>query len=89
MRAGRFLSMSVLGLAINVGAASWVAIFAEPVRWLARLWPSVAALAGACVDWLLILRGYKYLVFSTGSKIARTGFRSNALDKRNDPFAAA
>ena len=39
MRIGRFLSVSVLGLAINVGTASWVAVFTEPVRWLARWWP--------------------------------------------------
>ena len=52
IRAERFLSVSVLGLTINVGIASCVAIFAEPVRWLARLWPSIAALAGTVCDWL-------------------------------------
>lgn len=50
MRIGRFLSVSVLGLAINVGTASWVAVFTEPVRWLARWWPSVPALAGCRVQ---------------------------------------
>jgi len=63
MRIGRFLSVSVLGLAIDVGTASWVAVFTEPVRWLARWWPSVAALAGAACRLALNFGGYKYLVF--------------------------
>ena len=32
MRVGRFLSVSVLGLAINVATASWVALVPGPVR---------------------------------------------------------
>ena len=64
MRVGRFLSVSVLGLAINVGTASWVAALAEPVRWLARWWPSVAALVGAACGLMFNFAGYKYLVFS-------------------------
>lgn len=86
MRAGRFLSVSILGLAINVGAASWVAIFAEPLKWLARLWPSVAALAGTVCGLAFDFAGYKHLVFSPGPKIARTGFRSDTLNQRSEPF---
>jgi putative flippase GtrA len=63
MRMGRFLSVSVLSLAINVGTASWIAVFTEPVRWLVRWWPSVAALAGAACGLVFNFAGYKYLVF--------------------------
>lgn len=66
MRVGRFISVSVLGLVINVGIASWVASFAGPVRWLARWWPSVAALAGAACGLAFNFAGYKYLVFYLG-----------------------
>jgi putative flippase GtrA len=87
MRAGRFLSVSFLGLAINVGTASWVAIFAEPVRWLARLWPSIAALAGTVCGLAFNFAGYKYLVFSPGPQTAATGLCSDAFDERSDRFA--
>lgn len=63
MRVGRFISVSVLGLAINVGIASWVAGFAGPVKGLASWWPSVAALAGAGCALAFNFAGYKYLVF--------------------------
>jgi len=63
MRVGRFISVSVLGLAINVGIASWVASFSGPVRWLAMWWPSVAALAGAACGLGFNFAGYKYFVF--------------------------
>ena len=78
MRIGRFISVSVLGLAINVGAASWVAVFTEPVRWLARWWPSVAALVGAACGLTFNFAGYKYLVFFIRPR-ARIGLCSDAL----------
>jgi putative flippase GtrA len=59
MRVGRFVSISVLGLTLNVGVASWVASFAGPVRWLAIWWPSVAALAGAACGLGFNFAGYK------------------------------
>ncbi len=67
-RAGRFLSVSVVGLAINVGTASGVVMFVGPVRWLATWWPSVAALAGATCGLAFNFAGYKYLVFLPGSR---------------------
>jgi putative flippase GtrA len=67
-RIGRFLSVSVVGLAINVGTASGVVMFVGPVRWLARWWPSVAALAGAACGMAFNFAGYKYLVFLPVSK---------------------
>jgi putative flippase GtrA len=67
-RVGRFLSVSIVGLAINVGTASGVVMFVGPVRWLARWWPSVAALAGATCGLAFNFAGYKYLVFLPGSK---------------------
>jgi putative flippase GtrA len=66
MGVGRFISVSVLGLAINVGIASSVASFAGPVLWLAMWWPSVAALAGAACGLGFNFAGYKYLVFYLG-----------------------
>ena len=83
MRIGRFLSVSVLGLAINVGAASWVAVFTEPFGWLARWWPSVAALAGAACGLAFNFAGYKYLVFFT-RRTARIGLCSDAFDESGD-----
>jgi putative flippase GtrA len=62
-RLGRFSVVSILGLAINVGSASWVATSAEPVGAFARLWPSVAALAGAACGLAFNFVGYRYLVF--------------------------
>jgi putative flippase GtrA len=67
-RVGRFLSVSVVGLAINVGTASGVVMFVGPVRWLATWWPSVAALAGAACGLAFNFAGYKYLVFFPGSR---------------------
>jgi putative flippase GtrA len=64
MRVGRFISVSVLGLVINVGIASWVASFAGPVRLLARWWPSVAALAGAACGLAFNFAGYKSSSFT-------------------------
>lgn len=78
MRMGRFLSVSVLSLAINVGTASWIAVFTEPVRWLVRWWPSVAALVGAACGLTFNFAGYKYLVFFTRPR-ARIGLCSDAL----------
>lgn len=83
LRLGRFLSISVLGLAINVGAASWVAVFTEPVRWLARWWPSVAALVGAACGLALNFAGYKYLVFFTRPR-APSGLCSDAFAESGD-----
>ena len=85
MRMGRFLSVSVLSLAINVGTASWIAVFTEPVRWLVRWWPSVAALAGAACGLALNFAGYKYLVFSPHSR-AGTGAGSDVLHECGDPL---
>lgn len=88
MQMGRFLSVSILGLAINVGTASWVAVFAEPVRWLARWWPSIAALAGAACGLAINFAGYKYLVFSPRPR-ARTGFCSDPLNQCSYPSVPA
>jgi putative flippase GtrA len=68
-QAGRFLSISLLGLATNVGIASWVASFSRlaPIaghRELVASWPSVAALAGSSCSLAFNFAGYKYLVFS-------------------------
>jgi putative flippase GtrA len=62
-RVGRFLPVSALALAINVGTASWVATLSEPLGWLVKWWPSVAALAGAACGLAFNFCGYKYLVF--------------------------
>jgi len=64
-----FLSISLLGLATNVGIASWVASFSklasiQGVMLLTVLWPSVAALAGSSCGLAFNFLGYKYLVFS-------------------------
>lgn len=83
MRIGRFLSVSVLALAINVGTASWVAVFTEPVRRLARWWPSVAALAGAACGLAFNFAGYKYLVFFT-RRTVRIGLCSDAHSESGD-----
>ena len=87
-RVGRFLSVSVLGLAINVGTASWVAAIAEPVRWLTRYWPSIAALAGAACGLGFNYAGYKFLVFRPPSNPANAQ-RSNIPHDSGDPFAPA
>jgi putative flippase GtrA len=86
-RVGRFLSVSVLGLAINVGTASWVATFPEPVRWLARYWPSVAALAGAVCGLAFNFAGYKYLVFRLGPTPSMGC--SNTSHDSSDPFVSS
>ncbi len=68
-QAGRFLSVSLLGLATNVGIASWIASLSKLAsvggfRELTMYWPSLAALAGSCCSLAFNFLGYKYLVFS-------------------------
>lgn len=72
MRAGRFLAISVLGLAINVGTASSVVLFVHPVRLLMRWWPSVAALAGTACGLAFNFAGYRYVVFAPRPAWVRT-----------------
>jgi putative flippase GtrA len=74
-QAGRFLSISLLGLATNVGTASWIASLSKLAsiggfRQLTTYWPSVAALAGSCCSLAFNFLGYKYLVFSRSDRAA-------------------
>jgi putative flippase GtrA len=68
-QAGRFLSVSLLGLATNVGLASWIASLSRFASLggfseVTKYWPSLAALAGSCCSLAFNFLGYKYLVFS-------------------------
>ena len=82
MRVSRFLSVSGLGLVINVGIASWVALFAGPAGLLARWWPSVAALAGTMCGLAFNFAGYKYLVFCPAAEGPRIPPCSDTLNER-------
>jgi putative flippase GtrA len=86
MRVGRFLLVSIFGLAINVETASWVSAVVVPVRWLERWWPSVAALAGTSCGLAINFAGYKYLVFSRWAKRAEIALDPNALRGNSDAF---
>ena len=63
-RLPRFLLVSVFGLAINVGAASFVATLIRPLMGLEKFWPSIAAMVGAVCGLTFNFAGYRYLVFS-------------------------
>jgi hypothetical protein len=62
-----------------------VAVFVEPVIWLASWWSSVAALAGAACGLAFNFFGYKYLVFSPRPR-ALMGVGSDALNEYSDPL---
>lgn len=66
----RFLSVSVAGLSINVGAASFVASLTRPLTGLERFWPSIAAIVGAACGLAFNFVGYRYWVFSPHRKPA-------------------
>jgi len=87
-QAGRFLSISLFGLATNVGIASWVASFSRTAfivdyRHLIASWPSIAALAGSSCSLAFNFVGYKYLVFSR----SRTRV-SSSLKRPSSPVSA-
>jgi putative flippase GtrA len=88
MRVGRFISVSVLGLAVNVGVATWVAGFAGTVRWLTSSWPSIAALAGAGCGLAFNFAGYKYLVFYP-KRSESIALRLEPVRERGGPYASS
>lgn len=60
---GQFLLISILGLVINVGAATiFVNYISAPIS-LANIWPSVAALSGTILGLFWNFAGYKLIVF--------------------------
>ncbi len=69
-RLWRFLLVSVAGLAINVGTASFVASLMRPLLGLERFWPSIAAMVGAVCGLAFNFAGYRYWVFSPPRKPA-------------------
>ena len=64
MQGGQFAFVSTLGLALNVGSASYVATYVHPPLEFQPYWPSVAALVGTLCSFMFNFLGYKYFVFA-------------------------
>ena len=60
---GQFFGISVIGLGINVVAASAFIGLIHPLFGLSAFWPSIAALAGTAFGLIWNFIGYKYFVF--------------------------
>ena len=60
---GQFLAVSLIGLAVNVAAATAFVSAVHPVASLERFWPSIAALVGTAFGLIWNYIGYKYFVF--------------------------
>jgi putative flippase GtrA len=94
-QAGRFLSVSLLGLATNVGTASWIASLSKfaligSFRQATTYWPSVAALAGSCCSLAFNFLGYRYLVFFRSRRPAPIPFpRTHSAIAAQEPVAPA
>ena len=75
---GQFLAVSLMAAFMNVGVASYIAVFVPPLFGVQKYWPSVAALIGTTSSFLLNFLGYKYIVFAPHQRRPLLGVDSEA-----------
>ena len=68
-----FLSISLVGLLINVGVATTVATSVPAPAFLSAYWPSIAAIAGVPFNLVWDFVGYRYVVFRKDRRTGSSG----------------